>query len=85
MIPNNTCKLIYSYCIFIQPVPVTKRSKSWVCDLSLAGIAGVNPASDIEVCLFLNVVFLSGRGDQSLKQAHPSSRRVVQILMCHCV
>jgi len=32
-------------------IPVTARSKVWVCARSLAGIAGSNPAADIEVCL----------------------------------
>jgi len=36
-------------------IPVTVQSKVWVCACSLAGIAGSNPAGDIEVCL-LSVV-----------------------------
>jgi hypothetical protein len=32
-------------------IPVAVRSKAWVCGRSLAGIAGSNPAEDIDVCL----------------------------------
>jgi hypothetical protein len=32
-------------------IPVAVRSKAWVCGLSFAGIAGSNPAGDIDVCL----------------------------------
>jgi len=32
-------------------IPATAHSKVWVCAHSLAGIAGSNPAGDIEVCL----------------------------------
>jgi len=39
------------------PIPVAARSKVWVCDRSLAGIAGSNPTDDIDVCL-LWVLFI---------------------------
>ena len=32
-------------------VPVAARSKAWVCGHSLAGIVGLNPAADMDVCL----------------------------------
>ena len=32
-------------------IPVAERSKAWVCGRSLAGIAGSNPAGDMDVCL----------------------------------
>jgi len=35
-----------------MPIPAAKRSKVWVCGHSLAGIAGSNPAGDMNVCLF---------------------------------
>jgi len=35
------------------PVPVAIKSKMWVCGRSLAGIAGSNPAGDMDVCLLL--------------------------------
>jgi hypothetical protein len=38
-----------------SPIPVTARSKTWVCGRSLAGIAGLNPAGCMDVCL-VNVV-----------------------------
>jgi hypothetical protein len=33
--------------------PVAARSKSWVCDRSLTGIAGSNPPGRVDVCLLL--------------------------------
>ena len=39
-----------------MPVPVAARSKAWACGRSLAGIAGSNPDSGMDVCV------LSGRG-----------------------
>jgi hypothetical protein len=35
----------------LLPIPVAARSKAWVCGPSLAGIAGSNPAGDIDVCV----------------------------------
>jgi hypothetical protein len=32
-------------------IPVAARSKAWVCGRSLAGIVGLNPAGDMDVCL----------------------------------
>jgi hypothetical protein len=43
-------------CSFALPIPVTARSKAWVCGRSLAGIVGSNPAGDSCVCV------LSSRG-----------------------
>jgi len=37
--------------IQIQQVPVIPRSKGSVLDRSLAGVAGSNPAGDMDVCL----------------------------------
>ena len=34
------------------PIPVAVRSKAWVYGLSLAGIAGSNPAGSMGVCLW---------------------------------
>ena len=34
-----------------KPMSVAARSKAWVCGQSLAGIAGSNPAEDMDVCL----------------------------------
>jgi hypothetical protein len=39
---SNTCSP--------QSVPVDARSKAWVCDRSLAGIVGSNPAGGMVVC-----------------------------------
>ena len=37
---------------FAVPIPVAARSKELVCDRSLVGIAGSNPAVGMDVCLF---------------------------------
>jgi hypothetical protein len=34
-----------------KPIPMAARVKTWVCDQQLFGIAGSNPARDVEVCL----------------------------------
>jgi len=34
-----------------QPIPVTVRSKSWVCDISLRGIEVSNSTGGKDVCL----------------------------------
>jgi hypothetical protein len=39
---NNVC---------LQQIPVTGRSKVWVCGRSFAGIAGSNPTAGMDVCL----------------------------------
>jgi hypothetical protein len=33
------------------PIPLTAPSKAWVCGRSLSGIAGSNPAGDMDFCL----------------------------------
>ena len=38
-----------------KPFPVSARSKAWVCGQSLAGIAGSNPAGDIDVSVMTMV------------------------------
>jgi hypothetical protein len=43
----------------VGPIPVSSRFEAWVCGLSLAGIAGSNPAGGTDVCLLW---VLSGRG-----------------------
>jgi len=35
-----------------EPIPVAARSKVWICDRSLAGIAGSNRTGDMDVSLF---------------------------------
>ena len=34
-----------------EPIPVAERSKARVCDRWLAGIAGSNPATGMDICL----------------------------------
>jgi len=36
---------------FAEPILVTARSKAWVYDLSLVGIADTNPAEGAKVCI----------------------------------
>jgi hypothetical protein len=43
--------VIYLRMCTLQPIPVALRSKGWVCGRSLAGIAVLNPAGGIYVCL----------------------------------
>jgi hypothetical protein len=33
------------------PIPVIERSKARVCGRSLVGVAGLNPAGDMDVCV----------------------------------
>ena len=35
----------------VKPISVAARSMSWVCGRSVAGIAGLNPAGGMDVCL----------------------------------
>ena len=37
--------------VFRRAIPVAARSKAWVCDLPLAGIADSNPVGGMNVCL----------------------------------
>jgi len=36
---------------FAEPILVTARSKPWVYDLSLVGIADTNPDEGMDVCI----------------------------------
>jgi hypothetical protein len=51
----TTSKAKYSF-LNPAPIPVTARSRAWVCGRSLAGIVGSNPAGGTDVCL-LSVVY----------------------------
>jgi hypothetical protein len=54
---HNTWTLIKTFLIVYIPyviktqIPVTARSKSWICGRSLAGISGSNTAGGMDVCL----------------------------------
>jgi hypothetical protein len=65
--------------LYSQPIPVTACSKAWVCGRSLAGIAGSNPASGVDVCLLW--LFCSLKW-MSLCQADHSSRGVLPTVVC---
>ena len=50
----QTCQLLKKDCTLEQvnkPVPVTARSKAWVCGRSPAEIVGLKPTGDMDVCL----------------------------------
>jgi hypothetical protein len=58
---QDTTYKIYSLNV-LRPIPVAERPRAWVCGRSLAGIAGSNPAGDIDACLFVRVVCFQVRG-----------------------
>jgi hypothetical protein len=43
--------IIILVCIFCALMPVAVWSKVWICGRSLAGIVGLNPTRDMDVCL----------------------------------
>jgi len=60
---------------------VAARSKAWVCGRSLAGIAGLNPAGCMAICL-LRVLCVARYS--SLRRADHSFRGVLQsVVICH--
>jgi len=50
-ITSEISEAILSDLSFVILVPVTTRSKAWVCGRSVAGIVGLNPTDDMDVCL----------------------------------
>ena len=50
----NRQKYLYLYLV---PIPVAARPKAWVCGRWLAGIADLNPAEGMVVCL-LSLLFV---------------------------
>ena len=57
----RTCLSKIPFSIILPPIPVTPRSKAWVCGRSLAGIVGSNPAG-AWVSVSCECCVLSGRG-----------------------
>ena len=47
--------LLTARLIFDGPVPLAERSKAWVCGHSFAGVAGSNPAGDMDLSLSLSL------------------------------
>jgi hypothetical protein len=47
----GTGKINVADLIVNWPIPVTARSKAWVCGCSPAGIVGSNPAVSVDACL----------------------------------
>jgi hypothetical protein len=64
---------------FWTPIPVAAQSKAWVCGRSHVGIAGLNPAGSMDVCVLwvLCVVWY-----RSLYRADHSSRGVLPSVVC---
>jgi hypothetical protein len=75
-VAKSTKKVVY---VFQVPILVSARSKAYVCDRSLAGIAGSNPAGRKDVCL-LWVFKLS-----ESRRRPTSCQGVLQIVVCVCV
>jgi hypothetical protein len=51
MYGSLTCMVLLYVTIFcIHQMPVAAQPKTWLCCLSLAGIAGSNPTEDMDVC-----------------------------------
>jgi hypothetical protein len=61
-----------------MPIPVASRSKAWIRGRSLAGIAGSNPASSMDVCLLW--LFCVVRG--LLRLADHPPRGMLQCVVC---
>jgi hypothetical protein len=62
-----------------KSVSVATRSKAWGCSRSFIGIAGSNPAGDMDICLLwvLHVVLY-----RSLRRADDSSRGALECVVC---
>jgi hypothetical protein len=70
----------YCFCVYdTVPILVSAWSKAWVCDLSLAGIAGSNPDEGMNVCLLSVLCVVSWR---SLNLSDHSSRGVLPSVVC---
>ena len=54
-----------------QHIPVTARSKTWMCGRSPAEIAGSNPTRDMDFSL---VTFVCCQVERSMRRADHSSR-----------
>jgi len=51
LVSVNVCVNIGEY-VNIMAIPLSARSKVWVCGRSLVGIAGSNPAASVDVWVF---------------------------------
>jgi hypothetical protein len=67
--------------IFQQPSPVAAGNKTWVCERSLAGISGSNPAG-AWMCVSCECCVLSGRG---LCDGHIARPEVTSSVVCQSV
>jgi hypothetical protein len=68
-------------------IPLAAQSKAWVCDRSVAGIAGSNPAGGIDICplgmLCVVHVEVSATG-RSLVQRSPTECVYVSLSVIRC-
>ena len=65
-----------------QPIPVAARSNACVYGRSFVGVAGSNPAADIDICIWWMLCDVRYR---SLWRAEHSSRGVLPTVVRHCV
>jgi hypothetical protein len=77
-------KLFYGYNLrymssYFTPMPVAAPSKAWAYGCSLAGIAGLIPAGDMDVCLLLVLCVVKQR---SLRRTDHSSGGVPPTVVC---
>jgi hypothetical protein len=68
--------------LLLLPISVAERSKTRVCGRSLAGIAGLNPAGVVDVCLVWMLCIVR---QKFLRWADPSSGEDLPAVMCYHV
>jgi len=65
---------------------VAVRSEAWICGQSLAGIAGSNPAGDIDVLFLVSVVCfqidISVTGRSFVQRKSPTERICARACVC---
>ena len=66
-------------CVNIMAIPVSARSKAWVCGRSLAAIAGSNPAGNMDVWVLGVFCIIRYR---SLRWGDRSSRGILSSVVC---
>jgi hypothetical protein len=79
---SRICVLVLSaLSLFYLCKEMVTQPEAWVCGRSLAGIAGLNPAGGMDVCLLCVLCYVRYR---SLRRADPSSKEVLpNVCVCH--
>jgi hypothetical protein len=71
----------------IGPIPVAAQSKTWMCDLSLAGNVGSNPVGAMDVFCLVRVVCCQVGGlrrvDPSFREDLPSVCVSLSVIKCN--